>query len=93
MPTLKKQKQIRIEKLVILVFLTLSAVLLLVALRDFANRTLMSMLTPESVVVPIALYAVPPVYFALCLVLGYFTGKYAAIIWHSPYTPEEIAKG
>ena len=85
MPTIQKQKQVRIEKIVVLALLTLGAVLGLAALRDFTMRQLSLLQFTDSIIIPFAMEAVGPVYFALCLVLGYGAGKATAKIWHAPY--------
>lgn len=89
MPTINKQKQVRIEKLVVLALLGVGACMGLAALREFTSRKLALLQFADSNTIPFLIGSVGPIYFALCLLLGYFAGKAAAKIWNAPYTTPE----
>jgi hypothetical protein len=89
MPTIIKQKQVRVEKLVVLALLGVGACLGLAALREFAARKLALLQFADSNTIPFLIGAVGPIYFTLCLILGYGAGKAAAKIWFAPYTTPE----
>lgn len=89
MPTINKQKQVRVEKIVVLVFIWIVGIIILAALRELAERKLALLQFTDSSILPYAIGSVNPVYYGICLVMGYFAGKAVANIWFAPYTTPE----
>jgi hypothetical protein len=89
MPTLLKQKWVRIEKCSVAVILGIVAFTILTVLKSLLARKLGLMQFSETLWVPTAISLLNPIYILLCVLVGYSVGRYVGTLWLKPYTTEK----